>query len=230
MRFVTRSEVKQRFEGKTVAIVGSGPGVLGNEKGFIDNHEVVVRINNFKIILPATGVRTDVFYSFFGTSIKKTKFELKRQGVTLCMCKCPNAHAIESIWHRERGQMIGVDYRPHYERRKDWWFCDTYIPTVEEFLVGFNLLGRHITTTGFSAVFDILSFNPRSVYVTGFDFFRSGIHNVDERWRKGNPADPICHVPERELCWLIENASQHPMTFDRTLSRIVSEAKPQRRD
>lgn len=221
MRFVTRSDIRPRFEGKAVAIVGSGPGVLDNAKGFIDSHHVVVRINNFKIVPPATGARTDVFYSFFGRSIKTEKYALKRQGVTLCMCKCPNDHAIDSDWHRVNNRMIGVDYRPHYERRKFWWFCDTYIPTKEEFLHSFELLGRHVPTTGFAAILDVLSFNPAEVYLTGFDFYRSGIHNVDERWKARNSTDPIGHVPERELAWLIENQGKYPLMFDRRLSELV---------
>ena len=223
MRFVTRSDIRPRFEGKTVAIVGSGPGVLDNEKDFIDSHEVVVRINNYKIIPPATGARTDVFYSFFGVSIKKSKLELKRQGVTLCMCKCPDAHAIESDWHVRNRQMIGVDYRPHYERRlrQGFWFCDTYIPTKEEFLRWFELLGRHMPTTGFAAILDVLSLAPKSVYLTGFDFYRSRIHNVNEQWKSRNSTDPIGHVPERELAWLMANHRNYPLMFDPRLGQLL---------
>lgn len=224
MRFLQRSEVAPLFEGKRVAVVGSGPGVLDNGWGFIDGHEVVLRANNYKTSR-AAGFRTDVFYSFFGRSIRKTAEELKRDGVRLCMCKIPNAHAISSDWHMRHGQMIGVDYRPHFERRRDWWFCDTYIPTVDEFLVGFNLLGKHIPTTGFAAIIDVLSFNPASVYLTGFDFFASGIHNVNERWRPGRADDPIKHVPERELAWLAANAKKYPVTCDPVLSRAIASVK-----
>jgi len=221
MRFLTRSETATRFAGKSVAVVGSGPGVLKNRIGFIDSHDVVLRINNYKIT-PQTGRRTDVFYSFFGTSIKKTARELKEHGVTLCMSKIPDAHAIQSDWHQRNGMMIGVDYRPHFQKRADWWFCDTYIPTVEEFLSTFHLLGRHVATTGFSAIVDVLSFRPRSVYITGFDFFRSGIHNVNEKWRPGRADDPIKHVPEIELKWLADNASRHPVSFDAVLESHVN--------
>lgn len=224
MRFLYRSEVRPYFDGKRVAIVGSGPGVLDNESGHIDGHDVVVRVNNYKL-LNSTGRRTDVFYSFFGSSIKKKSEELRRDGTRLCMCKCPNAHAIESEWHRRHNKMIGVDYRPHYDRRRDWWFCDTYIPTVEEFLTPFELLGRHVPTTGFAAIFEILSHNPREVYLTGFDFFRSKIHNVDEAWRAGIPDDPFCHMPEREMAWLAEAAARYPISFDKTLSNILTAEK-----
>ena len=87
MRFVSRQELKPYFKGKSVAIVGSGPGVLTNEIGFVDSHDVVVRVNNYKLS-PHAGMRTDVHYSFYGTSIRKTAYELRSDGVYLCMCKC----------------------------------------------------------------------------------------------------------------------------------------------
>lgn len=221
MRFLSRSEVRPRFEGKSVAIVGSGPGCDENAEGLVDSHEVVVRVNNFKIT-PRTGKRTDVFYSFFGTSIKKTAEELIAGGVTLCMSKVPNAHAIESEWHARRGKMIGVDYRAHYERRKNWWFCDTYVPTVEEFLEPFNALGRHQPTSGFAAIWDVLSFDPKSVFLTGFDFFRSGVHNVNEPWTAKNLDDPIRHEPERELKWVAEAAKRHAIRCDKRLADAIA--------
>lgn len=225
MRFLKRPQVASRFAGRRVAIVGSGPGSLGNVPGFVDGHDIVVRVNNYKTG-EAQGRRCDVHYSFYGVSIKKRRQELRSDGVKLCMCKCPNAHAIQSEWHRRRGQMIGVDYRPHYERRRGFWFCDTYIPTVDEFLVSFNLLGGHIATTGFAAIIDILSFEPESVYLTGFDFFRSRIHNVDEYWKPGrNPDDPIGHVPERELAWLAANRSLFPIAVDDVLAKHLATAK-----
>ena len=225
MRFLTRSQVRPWFEGKTVAIVGSGPGVLDNRHDFIDSHDIVVRVNNYKLVYSSTGRRTDVFYSFFGTSIKKTSSELRRDGVWLCMNKCPNSQPIESDWHRSRGYMIGVDFRPHYMRRRDWWFCNTHAPTDEEFREGFHILGKHIPTTGFAAILDVLALDPKSVYLTGFDFYRSGIHTVNERWRPGRADDPIGHVPERELEWIARNQTKYPLSFDGRLTQIVSSVK-----
>lgn len=224
MRFLLRDEVKARFAGKTVAIVGSGPGVLENSPGFVDGHDLVVRVNNYKLS-PATGDRTDVFYSFFGNSIKKTPDQLRGDGVSLCICKCPDAHAIQSEWHQRRGKMLGVDFRWIYKRRADFWFCDTYIPSTEEFLSVFRMLGDHVPTTGFSAIVEVLSFEPAHVYLTGFDFFRSGIHNVNERWRPGDPRDPIGHRPERELQWLIANSDRSPVSFDLDLQRSINAVK-----
>lgn len=221
MHFVSRSECAARFEGRSVAIVGSGPGCVDNPDGLIDGHDVVVRVNNYRL-MGGTGRRCDVFYSFFGTSIRKSVDDLKRDGVTLCMSKVPNAHAIESEWHRQNGKMIGVDYRPHFERRKDWWFCDTYVPTVDEFLVPFEALDRHQPTTGFAAIFDVLSFNPHSVYLTGFDFFTSGIHNVNEPWSVKNLDDPLRHDPGRELAWVAAQMNAHPISRDAALARCLA--------
>lgn len=220
MRFLNRSEVKPWFEGKTVAIVGSGPGCVENSAGYVDSHQVVVRVNNYRLV-GGTGSKTDVFYSFFGTSIKKTADELKRDKVRLCMSKLPDAQVLDSEWHRRNGKMIGVDYRPHYARRASWWFCDTYVPTVGEFMQPFDALGRHMPTTGFAAIWDVLSFNPKAVFLTGFDFFRSGIHNVNEPWHAKNLDDPFRHEPERELAWVAQAMGRHPIRLDERLRLAV---------
>lgn len=219
MRFCSREEVGEVFAGKTVALVGSGPGSLANAKGLIDSHDVVVRVNNYKLF-PATGYRTDVFYSFFGKSIRKTSIELRRDGVKLCICKCPNAKFMESAWHEKHNKLNGVDFRYIYERRRDWWFCDTYVPSVEEFGVHFELLGKHIPTTGFSALLDIVSWKPKHIFVTGFDFFQSGVHNVNEKWRKANLSDPIGHDPAAERAWFLANAGRLPLSMDAALESI----------
>jgi hypothetical protein len=214
-----RATLRATFQGKRVAIVGSGPGVLDNAPGFVDGHEVVVRVNNYRTS-PAAGYRTDVFYSFFGGSIKKTVQELVEDGVRLCMCKCPDAKVLDSEWHRKNRKLNGTDFRYIYKDRADWWFCPTYVPGTAEFLAVFEGLGKHIPTTGFSAVLAILEHEPASIYLTGFDFFSSMVHNVNEPWRPGSPDDPIGHAPDLERAWLarIQNET---ITFDPKLKNIM---------
>lgn len=223
MRFVTFEQAAEYIRGKTVAIAGSAPAVLDNDIGFVDSHDVVVRANNYKLS-PTAGKRVDVHYSFYGRSIRKSAEELQRDGVKLCMCKCPDAKPIECEWHEKNGKQLGIDFRYIYRFRADWWFCDTFVPGVEHFMKSFELLGRHIPSTGFAAILDVLACEPRSVYLTGFDFFSSGIHNVDEPWKLGDPADPIGHRPELEAAWLAENAGKYPLTFDATLSELLRAA------
>lgn len=218
MLFSDPNELRPWFEGKSVAVVGSGPGVLDNEPGFVDSHEVVVRVNNYRTS-PAAGFRTDVFYSFFGGSIKKTAEELKADGVKLCVCKCPDSKFIESEWHKRMGKERGTDFRYIYRDRADWWFCPTYVPQRDEFMAVFEMLDKHIPSTGFSALYEVMKHEPKSIYLTGFDFFSSRVHNVSEPWRPGNPDDPIGHSPERERDWL--KAHIDCVSMDKRLTEIM---------
>lgn len=216
MNFLTHEQVSERFRDKRVAIVGSAPSCTENKPGYVDSFDLVVRISNYKLI-DGTGTKTDVHYSFYGSSIRKTKEELMEDGVTLCMCKCPNAKVMES----PNGSPIATDFRYIYKLRKDFWFCDTYIPTNEQFMKYFDLLGQRMPTTGFACIQDILSFPIKEVYITGFDFFISKISRVNEPWRPGNPNDPIGHVPRKEARWLKENLSYYPITLDDKLRSLL---------
>lgn len=216
MLFSDKNKLKSFFEGKTVAIVGSAPSCQMNAPGYIDSHDVVVRVNNYKL-MGNTGRKTDVHYSFYGFSVKKTAGELQHDGVKLCMNKCPNSMPIESAWHQRMGRMAGVDFTQIYKRRKDFWFTDTYVPSDEDFLRSFELLGNRIPTTGFAAILDILTLDPAMIYLTGFDFFKTRIHNVDEHWQQRKSDDPIGHVPERERQWLIDNLQNYPIELDKAL-------------
>ena len=146
MRFLTFEETAERFRGRSVAIVGSAPSVLDNAPGFVDSHEVVVRVNNFKLGREQ-GIRADVHYSFYGNSVRTTLSQMATAGVKLCMCKCPDAKTLDSPWHERTGKIEGVDYRYIYRKREGWWPCDTYIPDVARYLAKYELLGRHIPTT-----------------------------------------------------------------------------------
>ncbi len=218
--FITFEQVAERIAGKTIAIVGSGPGVLDNEPGFVDSHDVVIRINNYKLS-KAAGYRADVHYSFYGMSIRKVSAELRVDGVTMCMCKCPNSKPIESEWHERNGKQIGIDFRELYRRRQQFWFCDTYIPDDMHFMQAFWLLKDHIPSTGFAALWDVMQCNPASVYLTGFDFFQSRIHNVDEAWRPGRQDDPIRHRPDLERDQVEHMHGMHDIKFDEQLSAIM---------
>ncbi len=221
MRCCSREDVAPFISGRSVALVGSGPGSLRNAPGFVDGHDTVVRVNNYRVG-SAQGTRCDIHYSFFGTSIRKTAAELKRDGVKLCICKCPDAKIMDSAWHTQKQKPNGVDFRYIYENRAAWWFGPVYVPTLAEFMMHFHLLGGHIPTTGFAALLDVLSYGPRSVYMTGFDFFQSGLHNVNETWKPGDPSDPIGHDPAAERAWFIAHAASLPVTCDDAMAESLA--------
>jgi len=222
MRFLSFEELKEKFQNKRVALVGSGPSVLLHSPGYVDSYDLVVRVNNFKLGNEA-GYKVDAHYSFYGASILQSKEFLKKVGVNLCICKCPNSKPIDSRWHVENGKMRGIDFRYIYDFRKNFWFCDTFVPDDKRFVTKFEILQRHIPTTGFAAILDLLACKPDELYITGFDFFKSGIHNVNERWRQNNKQDPIGHDAEKEMIWLIDNRHKYPITVDGTLLKILEE-------
>ena len=115
--FLTESQLAQRFDGKRVAVVGSAPSCTENPPGLVDSYDIVVRINNYKNF-PNAGIKTDAYYSFFGTSIRKRSKELIADGVILCICKCPNSRPIESEWHIKNDKEFGIDYRWIYKMRQ----------------------------------------------------------------------------------------------------------------
>lgn len=213
------SDVAAALRGKRVAIVGSAPSVMLNKPGVIDGYDVVMRINNYKL-RPATGFRCDVHYSFYGTSITKHPVDLKRDGVKLCLCKLPNSKPLESAWHEERRKFEGIDYRYIYKNREAWWFCPVFVPDDERFLAKFELLGKHQPTTGFAGILDVVEAEPAEVFLTGFDFFTSAVHNVDERWVHKNTDDPICHRPDLEASWIKAHAGR--FVFDERLKQMLS--------
>lgn len=226
MRFLARADIRERFRGRSVAIVGTGPGSLENPPGFVDAHDLVVRVNNYKLINGpdgGTGTRTDVFYSFFGPQVTKRATDLVRDGVTLCMSSLPDARPVRSDWHRRHRKLIWIDFRHIYLRRANWWFCDVCVPTVAEYRQVFDLLERHQPTTGFTAIQDILSFEPASVTLTGFDFFRSEIHNVDEPWMRDREDDPFNHRPDLERDWLAANWNRYQLAGDPALMAALGE-------
>lgn len=223
MRFVNFWDAAERIRGKRVVVVGGAPSVLDNAPGYIDSHDLVVRVSDYKTSERA-GFRTDVHYSFYGTSIRKTAEALRADGVKLCLCKCPNSKPLRSDWHERMGKLHGIDYRYIYKNRAAWWFCDTFIPDDERYLAKFRMLDSHIPTTGFAAIVDVLDCEPKSVYLTGFDFFQSGLRNVDEKWRPGDPNDPICHDPKKEAKALVGLAKKHLLALDKRLARILASA------
>jgi hypothetical protein len=162
-------------------------------------------------------------YSFYGNSITKPAQALIDDGVKLCLCKCPDSKPLHSEWHEQNKRQNGIDFRWIYQTRAEWWFCDTFIPDDERFMEKFDLLGGHIPTTGFAAILDVLSWQPKSVYLTGFDFFASKIHNVDERWNPGDSSDPIGHDNDAERRWISDNRKASNITCDIEMMKLIGQ-------
>jgi hypothetical protein len=206
--YLKRENLVNIFKDKRVVIIGSAPsGPKVNQRKYIESHDEIIRVNNYKTkgidlrnipydFTESLGERTDWHYSFYGGSIRKKPEEL--EGIKGHLCKCPNAECHVTDWHRERNQQQGGDFRPIYRRRKDYWIAPVYIPEREHYMELFNLLDKHVPSTGLACIWELIQCNPKKLYITGFDFMQSGKHNVDELWNPGNQEDPIRHMWKKE--------------------------------
>lgn len=222
MKCLNRDDLINIFKGKTVAIVGSAPSVLNNIASNIDSCDLVVRINNYKTkgidlknipydYTAQVGVRVDYHYSFYGGSIRTTQKDLKEAGCKGHLCKCPNDDCHVTDWHKQKNFTQGGDFRPIYRRRHDFWIAPVYVPEKAHYMKLFNILDKHVPTTGFACIWEIAQLEPKYMYITGFDFFSSGKHNTDEIWRPGHQDDPIKHTPDKEAELLKQWAYKNKM-------------------
>jgi len=199
------SDVVKRFNGRRVVIIGSAPsGKDYNTCDNIESYDDIVRVNNYKTkgvskrgipydYSKSLGVRTDYHYSFYGGSIRKTQDDLYRDGIKAHLCKCPNDECHVTDWHIKVNQRQGGDFRPIYRRREKFWFKPVYIPEKGHYMQLFNLLKKHVPSTGFACIWEMIQCKPKELYITGFDFMKTPVHNVDEPWLKGRADDPIGH-------------------------------------
>ena len=222
----TIKNLKSLFSGRRVCIVGSAPNGLDNQGSHIDGFDDIIRVNRYKFRPweDRLGSRTDYHYSFYGSSIKIPNYKLKDDGVKAHLCKCPDDKAHFTDWHVKNRKTRGCDFRWIYTMRKDYWIAPVYIPKRDHYLKCFQLLNKHVPTTGFACIWELIQCNPKELYITGFDFFESKMHNVNERWRDGDKEDPIRHMPEVEAEHVKEWASKYKfITLDKHLRNLWSD-------
>lgn len=233
---LTLSNVRDIFYKKRVCIIGSAPSGLDNNGSYVEDFDVIVRVNNYKTrgtnkrgltydFTDSLGVRTDYHYSFYGGSIRKTQEELKADGVKGHLCKCPDDICHVTGWHVENKKIHGGDFRGIYRRRKGFWFAPLYVPEKAHYLTLFNLLGGHVPSTGFAGIWEIVNSQPKELYVTGFDFMQSKLHNVNETWLEGDPNDPVGHVFNKECELFVKWVKEYGfITTDRWLTEVIRES------
>lgn len=206
---LTKQQMLDYIQHKRVMILGSAPSVTRNKVEDMENYDIIVRINNYKIFNECK--RVDIFYSYFGRNIKKTEGDIINDDVLYIMCKYPL-----SDWG-ERIDGIQDNWGEVYEYRKDYFVRPHYIPDDKDFSENFKLLNR-VPTAGISCMLDIRRFNPLEIYMTGFDFFESGLHNINEKWDKSGNHDLVA---EREL--VSDFYSKGIIDVDDTIKSILCE-------
>lgn len=168
--------VRSFFKVKTVLVLGSAQCVTNLKADFMERFDIIVRCNNYKIFNACR--RVDVYYSFLGGSIKKSMDDIVADGAKFIFCRCPDMNFADHVG----GKYIpgrSFDARPVYERRKNWFKIPYFIQTFKNYRRNYSLCDR-LLSTGVSSVVDVLRYDPKRVYIAGFDFFTKLIHNVDE--------------------------------------------------
>jgi len=170
----TLEQLENFIKNKRLLVVGGAPSASKKSKDWYDTFDVIVRCNNYKKI---NNDRTDVFYSYFGRNIKKTKEELLKDGVKFLINKCPNANMTKVLTNCD---IQDKDYRWIYDLRKDWWFCPLISLTEQNLIRQIGFLDGYMPTVGFSAILFFSKYTKLDII--GFDCFESGIHNLNEKW------------------------------------------------
>lgn len=194
---VDEDYLKDFFKDKSVIVLGSAPNLLNTPSTVINAHDIVVRVNNFKLYNECD--RADVFYSFFGKSIRTPLQRLKQLNCQLMMCKCPDVPIEVKNRDGSINEKLTDDYGWIYDFRTEWFEqaqIPFFIQTEDNFNENNKMVGQ-IMTTGVAAIFDIYRYNPKKMYFAGFDFGMSKMHNINKPMII--KPDPNCHHFEEEF-------------------------------
>jgi hypothetical protein len=165
---------RSEFAGASLAIVGNAGYLAQMAQGKeIDGHDLVLRMNNFQTagFEAQVGERTDIFLTTFHTDVKLQNPAIPR--AKFIVTSVPN----NLRRHRSRGvlQAHGVQIArglKALQRRQ------AFVPAWDYFLAKKELTGKY-PTSGAMAIFlatEFLASRCRSIYLTGFSFFRGPSH------------------------------------------------------
>jgi len=159
-----------KLKQKSVCIVGPSPSLEGSKQGsFIDSFDIVVRVNRgFPITFGGddVGSRTNILYHCLNTdeySGGKVHYDKLYEDNVILSCPYPkNVYPfhLDILKFEEQNQ---EKIRYHY--------IDT-----DFYLKCADLIGTR-PNSGICAILDLLCFDIKSLYITGFTFFKDG-------WRK----------------------------------------------
>ena len=206
------------LRGCRVALVGPAPSVVGTNQGeTIDGFHRVVRLNHAlpipRDLRKDVGTRTDILYhNLWAESPKAPPFEelvpvLKASVEWVCAChpysNAEGNHAdhIDAFLAVLRGQVPFRTISPRAYLRLKW-------------------RNRFLPSAGLSAIQDLLRFDIRELYITGFTFYQ-GKQAYHQGYR-GVGLTSYLHPPDRQLAqvrrWVADDSRIRP---DETLSGLL---------
>lgn len=204
-----------------VAVVGNAGYLRELDQGrIIDNHELVIRLNNFQTsgFERQVGGRCDVFLTNFFTDIRYDRPELA--DVRHVVASVPNnfRKARRSHLHQRHAQHI-VEGMERLKRQA------VYTPSSTAFTEA-CLACRAVPSTGFMAIlFALHHLRWSQLFITGFSFFRGREHYFNEPGapRPRHDFERERPVIARMLMPLIVEGS---LRVDRAMHNDLVEASP----
>ena len=168
---------KKAIEGKTVALVGPAKYMQGTNYGKeIDSHEVVVRINrgieSISQYPDDIGRKTDIYYSCL--------IERAQQTGKLDALELKNRYGIKAIVAPPSSDFKGVSKQTAWHELVDLKKVHEISHTIPVRLIDNDFhtdLAKKVQckpNTGFLAIYDLLSFNPKKLSIYGFSFYLDG--------------------------------------------------------
>ena len=188
-------KLKNIIKNKNVVIVGPSSQIdVHGDAEFIDSHDVVVRVNNCTIDEKHRGVKTDIVY-FDGGHTRLTDHILHR-GAELHIVFAYPRH----LWFSNRFEQthsalnqMGKQYSVVDEK----WY--------DEFNANMNTPKLDIDVrpnTGTIAIFNVMSFDPKSLHIVGMDFHAHG-------YEKQNKLGGLTHDFVRNMMMEADGRDHH---------------------
>lgn len=180
------------LSGKDVVIVGPAETLSGKRQGkMIDEHDLVVRFNTAIHYIPFTrelaediGTRTDILYCNNEVIIKQILFQ---QGISHEKFRrvCEEAE-IKYLVSTNNGFTFPAADEPAPHCWSEYLGFNLFL-RQQGLRMGFRmlystsarartLLGGYTGRTGFLAILDLLSYDIKSLFITGMTFYHSGGH------------------------------------------------------
>lgn len=177
---LTELQVEEFFKDKKVIILGSAPCVTNANELYLDKFDIIVRTNNYTHFNKCK--RTDVYYSFFGSSILDVEKKLMEDRPKFLFFKYP--FNFDFTRHKKSKEIPGKSGNFKYIQELRFDIIKNYnhfAQSQANFISNFIAIGS-IPTTGVAAIFDVLRYQPKELHIAGFDFFASGKHNINQPW------------------------------------------------
>ena len=216
---MTHNELGELLTDKSVVVVGRAPYLLKQLNGkFIDSHDVVVRVNNplpyMSSAIDLTRYKDNFVNEYYHYNLGKNthlmflnpgamKHELSARDMLGAKLFVQDGGKVFCSYEKRNSlkyESLGIEFYEITPRLRADLNRRLFIYYME--IEGINdIQPKYVRVTmGMQAILSLLSFDIKSLFITGFSFY---LTDEDAVYRKeGSELKPNRHVTFTELCWL----------------------------